>query len=578
VSTRMTIRNGREPVSVTHPWLCDETSADLTALTAGSAKRVAWRCPLGHEWVALVSSRCRGSGCPVCSNRVILIGYNDLGTTHPAIAAECLDDPTKLTAGNDRKVRWRCREEHEWDAPTYARVNGGSGCPYCSGRLAIVGETDLETTHPQLAAQALFDCGTVKAGSDLRGRWRCPEGHEWEATVSSRALAGAGCPVCAGLDVWTRRNDLATEYPELAEEALFDATQVKSGSSRKLRWRCKAGHEWEAVVRSRALQGRGCPMCAGQRAISGVNDLATRFPEVAREALFDATREMWGSNKRLRWRCPSGHEYAMRVADRTVDGALCPYCQGKRVLTGFNDLATTHPELASQCLDDPTTISAGSGKKVLWRCGEGHEWRSVVGNRATKNIGCPYCSGQRTLPGFNDLATVSPGLARQAVDFDCTTVTYRSGKKVLWRCGEGHEWMATIASRSNGAGCPSCAVTGYDPNKRGYLYLLTHPDWEMTQVGISNVVQHRIKDHERRGWEVLDVRGPMDGLVAQEWEASILRFLRASGVTLGPMVAGRFSGRTESWLTREFPIAKIAELMVAVERSEERQDPAILAE
>ncbi|MCD8196887.1 MAG: zinc-ribbon domain-containing protein, partial [Lachnospiraceae bacterium] len=29
-------------------------------------------------------------------------------------------------------------------------------------------------------------------------------------------------------------------------------------------------------------------------------------------------------------------------------------------------------------------------------------------------------------------------------------------KKVWWKCENGHEWRATIASRSNGCGCPVC--------------------------------------------------------------------------------------------------------------------------
>jgi hypothetical protein len=561
-------QSDRPPVSVTHPHLVTQTEADLSKVTSGSDKKFTWTCELGHEWIAQVKVRCRGSGCPVCGNKIIVVGFNDLTTTHPDIAAECLDDPSTLTAGNDRKVRWRCRDGHEWEAATYSRIQQGTGCPYCSGRFSIAGVSDLASTHPHLVSEALFDATTVKAGSHTRVRWRCSEGHEWETSVSGRALTGAGCPYCAGQRVITGVNDLATLFPALAEEAQFDASQVMAGSSQRLPWKCSQGHEWKTTSSSRVSAGSGCPMCAGQRVITGVNDLLTLYPDIAKEALFDPAQVMWGSNKKLNWRCPSGHEYVTRVADRTADGAQCPYCQGRKVLVGFNDFATTHPLLAQQCLDDPTSFTAGSGKKVKWRCGIGHEWRSVVGNRVSKELGCPFCSGQRVLAGFNDLATVNPTLAREAVDFDCTTVTAGSGVKVRWRCEKGHEWKAIVANRNNGIGCPSCAVTGYDPNKKGYLYLLVHPDWEMTQVGISNRIKQRVREHELRGWVVTDVRGPMDGWAVKDWESSILGFLKAQGVKLGPMTEGRFSGRTESWLTDDYPVVSLRVLMDAVDKAD----------
>ncbi|MDC0093061.1 zinc-ribbon domain-containing protein [Alphaproteobacteria bacterium] len=37
--------------------------------------------------------------------------------------------------------------------------------------------------------------------------------------------------------------------------------------------------------------------------------------------------------------------------------------------------------------------------------------------------------------------------------------TFKSGKKVWWKCLEGddHEWIVSIANRSNGHGCPYCS-------------------------------------------------------------------------------------------------------------------------
>ena len=96
-------------------------------------------------------------------------------------------------------------------------------------------------------------------------------------------------------------------------------------------------------------------------------------------------------------------------------GQGCPYCAGVRVLIGDNDLATICPHLADEWSDKnedykPTDFTAGSSKKVWWKCKEGHEWEAVIKNRVNGST-CPYCSHRKVLAGVNDLATVRPELA-----------------------------------------------------------------------------------------------------------------------------------------------------------------------
>ena len=92
--------------------------------------------------------------------------------------------------------------------------------------------------------------------------------------------------------------------------------------------------------------------------------------------------------------------------------------------------------------------------------------------------------------------------------------------------------MSSIVSRASGIGCPTCSKTGFDPNKDGYLYFLVHSEWEMFQIGITNVPDDRLNRHRKLGWEVLELRGPMDGHLTQQWETAILRMLKARGADL----------------------------------------------
>lgn len=172
-----------------------------------------------------------------------------------------------------------------------------------------------------------------------------------------------------------------------------------------------------------------------------------------------------------------------------------------------------------------------------------------ISNNSSKTPGCAVCAGQQVEIGLNDLGSTFPLIAMEAVGWDPTSVTAGSNQKKLWKCNEGHEWIAPVAQRTSGHGCPSCSQSGFDPNKDGWLYFLSHPDWEMLQVGITNVPDDRLSTHKRLGWEVLELRGPMNGDLARQWETDILRMLRKKGAIVGTTeIAGRFSGYTESWM------------------------------
>jgi hypothetical protein len=105
-------------------------------------------------------------------------------------------------------------------------------------------------------------------------------------------------------------------------------------------------------------------------------------------------------------------------------------------------------------------VSSSSNKKVWWICGKGHEWEATV-NERSRGRGCPYCVG-KAICEDNCLQTVKPSLATEwhttrNGGLTANDVTPRSNKKVWWVCGKGHEWQATIDSRSRGNGCPYCA-------------------------------------------------------------------------------------------------------------------------
>lgn len=253
---------------------------------------------------------------------------------------------------------------------------------------------------------------TVHRGSHRKVWWRCGAGHVWQAEVRSRA-GGAKCPYCTGRILWMGGNDLASVNAALAaqwdKEKNGDLTpdHVLAGSRRYVWWKCEKGHSWRASVLSRS-RGTGCPVCTGKTVLPGQNDLAVCFPDLA--AQWDTARNgslrpeqvTSFSNRKVWWKCGLGHEWQAVIAARVAERAGCPYCAGRRVLAGFNDLTTIYPEIAAQWDDTlngtltPEMVTAGSNQRVWWKCSEGHVWKAVIYSRTgKKKCGCPICAGKK---------------------------------------------------------------------------------------------------------------------------------------------------------------------------------------
>ena len=154
---------------------------------------------------------------------------------------------------------------------------GNSRCPYCAGKRAIPGETDLATARPDLLEQWDYDKNQINPSEILpssheKAWWKCDKSHSWQAMVFSRTRENAaGCPYCTGRLVLAGFNDLATLKPKVAEEWYFPLNgelrpeDVSLGSNKKVWWQCRDGHVWKAAIYSRTRKkGTGCPVCAGQ--------------------------------------------------------------------------------------------------------------------------------------------------------------------------------------------------------------------------------------------------------------------------------------------------------------------------
>jgi hypothetical protein len=463
-------------------------NSDITpeAIGAGSSKSVWWICSAGHEWQAIVGNRSKGVGCPVCAGKRIEPGFNDLKSKSPNIAEQWHPkknyplSPQDVGHSSNKKFWWLCQNGHEWEASPNARTQG-RGCPVCANKSVLVGSNDLETTDPELASEFDFSLNSglrpfdLVAGSNKTIWWRCKKGHSWKNSVNNRSR-GQGCPYCSGRAAIPGVSDLRTLRPELAAEwntqknGSVAVETVSPQSGKKYWWHCSLSHEWCASVQDR-WNGNGCPYCGGKKALAGFNDLGSLRPDLAIEIVGTdeqpslASLFTLGSSKKLNWKCNLGHVYSASIYKR-ANGQGCPYCSNAKVLAGFNDLESQHPEIAQQI--HPTRNATGVGK----------------------------------------------------------TLVGQSNKKIWWRCDMGHEWQTTPEHRIRGRGCPTCAVSGYVPTKPGYFYFIKNQHLAARKVGIANRGSKRIDTFRQLGWVVISKWESEDGQIIQTLETQILRWIR----------------------------------------------------
>lgn len=344
-----------------------------------------------------------------------------LKDTHPELVAQLVDKSLAetLATGSNSSVEWECEHGHRWFARVYNRTNARNktGCPVCSGKMVVKGVNDLATVRPDVAAL----CADPKDGfthavtSNKKVRWRCEHGHEWVAPVSRLTVQGSRCPYCSGRYSILGENDLATLRPDLAEQLVDKslATVLKPTSATRVLWRCEYGHEWEATPYDRTGKGSGCPYCVGRYISEGENDLAMVAPEYAATLANPELAKTVGrhSDVKLEWVCQrnSRHRWMATPGNRLASSvdAGCPICDCKKIVPGENDLATTHPEIAVELVDQSlaTQLSAGSGRRVRWCCSKGHEWETTVYHRTAKNAtGCPVCNPTGSSRAEKDLA------------------------------------------------------------------------------------------------------------------------------------------------------------------------------
>ena len=395
-----------------HPTLNGNNEPSM--FLCGTDKKVWWMCPHGHDYKMSISSRTGSAkgNCPYCSNQRLLKGFNDFGTLHPEMLAEWDFErntflPSDIGTGTHKKVWWKCPFGHKYQAHPSNRVGKShSGCPICA-----------KEGHTSFPEQALFYY-VKQYYSDVVNSDYEAIGVELDIYIPSKRTAIE----YDGLN-WHKHSKFDEKKNKLCQDngivlirireqglPLFnDCVCVMRDNPRleeTLNDAISSVLHYLHVANADIDVQRDAIKIYGQYVYNRKeNSIASKFPDIASEWDYsqngDITPDIvnYGSNKVFWWNGPCGHTYKMRVSHRTNNNCGCPYCAGKRLLKGYNDLESQYPELLDewdyQLNKDirPDSVSAHSDKRVWWRCKTcGNTWRTKIDSRTRMKSGCPACA------------------------------------------------------------------------------------------------------------------------------------------------------------------------------------------
>ncbi len=174
------------------------------------------------------------------------------------------------------------------------------------------------------------------------------------------------------------------------------------------------------------------------------------------------------------------HEFKTSPQNVYHSHTRCPYCFGSK-----RSKRTVQEKLDSMGKSlDILSDYTGSKKHMIVKCRKcEYVWSSLFCN--LKANGCPACSG-RVRGSAEELNSVLKEMGKnykvlgEYVNRRTPILTECLDCNTIWK-----PWPSTLIS--NG-GCPTCAKSGFDPNKPGFLYYLRvyGDDRTYWKVGITN--------------------------------------------------------------------------------------------
>ena len=473
-----------------HPELkkfcCEDNDIPFENLLVSDDTPRKWICEHGHSFEDPTTYiEDRGFRCPVCKNSQVLFGYNDLQTLYPEIAknydeAKNGNKACEMIANTNILVWWKCEHGHSYQRTIKREIDIDGRCPICNNTRVQQGVNDLATIYPEIVPLWDYEANDKKpsevlATPDNYYSFVCEKGHHFKARVRELVENGFKCQICDNTKLDPEVNSLKALKPELAKEwspkNQGSPERTRPDSTSTVLWVCPVcGSEYWTKICTREVGDDSCPVCNERRVESGVNDLATIYPELVdlySEGNEKPANQILATYKTpILWKCPDCHGEYKATIEKVVSGKECPYCTGELPLKGLNTLEDKYPKLVGEWSPKndkkPSEVLSTSVYRAEWICPDcGGTYIATVRDRINPNFICPICDNRIVYEGINSLQDEYPELVGEwspKNDKKPSEVLSTSTYRAEWICPDcGGVYIAAVRDRINpNFICPIC--------------------------------------------------------------------------------------------------------------------------
>jgi hypothetical protein len=203
--------------------------------------------------------------------------------------------------------------------------------------------------------------------------------------------------------------------------------------------------------------------------------------------------------------------------DHHLSGVGCPKC-ANNIKIENSEFIEAAKIVHGDRFDYSNVVYAGKHSPVIIKCSVHGNFFQTPSNHL-QNKGCDKCRPTSKSDSFTfiDAATKIHGEKYNYSKVDYST----AHSKVSILCYEHGEFRQTPNSHLNGSGCPKCSVTGFDPSKIAYGYIIKFSDF--IKFGITNNIENRLGVLKRKNgnFQILKIKEFELGKDAVLWENSI---------------------------------------------------------
>ena len=199
-------------------------------------------------------------------------------------------------------------------------------------------ELSEEDVHPEdmilkLRAVAQSNGGellsNVYINNNTKLKWRCSEGHEWEAVSASIINNKSWCRICSFVQIGEKKATPDKEIKNLVESKggkLINIQRLPNKGT-KLSIECEFGHRWDTARLHHIKKGIWCPKCGFKKLAEHFKDSLEIFQKIAKEKGGKCLSDSYVNQRhKLKFQCSEGHQWDGRPQS-IKQGSWCPHCR-----------------------------------------------------------------------------------------------------------------------------------------------------------------------------------------------------------------------------------------------------------